>query len=452
MEQARILIVEDEQIARDNLSHILVREGYFTVCAENGSVAIDELKKIEFDLVLTDLRMQPTDGMQVLEYAKTRYPKIEVIVITGFASISSAVEAMQKGAFHYLPKPYNIEEVRILVRRALEKQDLTREVAQLKQQVKFHQKTPLIIGKSRKMDAVKKLIAQIAPTDCNVLILGETGTGKELVAKEIHRLSSRAENRFLAVNCAAFNEELLTNELFGHEKEAFTGAKGIKKGLFETASNGTVFLDEVGDMPLSMQAKLLRVIQERKFIRVGGTDEIPVDIRVIAATNKDLKAEVEKENFRQDLYYRLNVISLNVPSLSERKDDIPLLCNHFLQKFSMAQGKQIERMADSVMEILLKYEFPGNIRELENIMERAVALTEGAYIEPRHLPEDIQQMTFQIQGQREGRFMTLEENEKDYIVWILEQTGNNKTKAAEILGIDRVSLWRKIRRFNLESS
>ena len=452
MEQALILIVEDEQIARDNLSHILVREGYQTVCAENGAVAIDELKKIEFDLVLTDLRMQPTDGMQVLEYAKTRYPKTEVIVITGFASIASAVEAMQKGAFHYLPKPYNIEEVRILVRRALEKQNLTREVAQLKQQVRLQQKTPLIIGKSPKIEALKKLIAQIAPTDCNVLILGETGTGKELVAKEIHRLSSRAENRFLAVNCAAFNEELLANELFGHEKEAFTGARGIKKGLFETASGGTVFLDEVGDMPFSMQVKLLRVIQERKFIRVGGTDEIPVDIRVIAATNKDLKAEVEKNNFRQDLYYRLNVISLNVSSLSDRKDDIPLLCNHFLQKFSLAQGKRIERIADNVMEILMKYEFPGNIRELENIMERAVALTEGSVIEPRHLPEDIQQMTFQIQGQRLGRFMTLEENEKDYIVWVLEQTGNNKTKAAEILGIDRVSLWRKIRRFNLESS
>ncbi|MFA5902967.1 MAG: sigma-54 dependent transcriptional regulator [Desulfobacula sp.] len=450
MEQALILIVEDEQIARDNLSHILVREGYQTVCAENGAVAISELRKKEFDLVLTDLRMQPTDGIQVLEYTKTNYPKTEVIVITGFASISSAVEAMQKGAFHYLPKPYNVEEVRILVRRALEKQILTREVAELKQQVRLQQKTPLIVGKSPKIEALKKLTAQIAPTDCNVLILGETGTGKELVAKQIHYLSSRSENRFLAVNCGAFNEELLTNELFGHEKEAFTGAKGIKKGLFETASGGTVFLDEVGDMPLSMQVKLLRVIQERKFIRVGGTDEIPVDIRVIAATNKDLKAEVEKDNFRQDLYYRLNVISMNVPGLSERKDDIPLLCNHFLQKFSLAQGKRIERIAENVMEILMKYQFPGNIRELENIMERAVALTEGSTIEQKHLPEDIQQMTFQIQGQR-GRFMTLDENEKDYIVWILEQTGNNKTKAAEILAIDRVSLWRKIRRFNLES-
>jgi len=450
MEYPLILIVEDEQIARDNLTHILVREGYKTVCAENGAIAIEELKKKEFNLVLTDLRMQPTDGMQVLEYAKTQYPETEVIVITGFASISSAVEAMRKGAFHYLPKPYNIEEVRILVRRALEKQNLTREVAELKQQVKLQHTPPLIIGKSPKIELLKKLIAQIAPTDCNVLILGETGTGKELVAKEIHRLSSREKHRFLAVNCAAFNEELLANELFGHEKEAFTGARGVKKGLFETASDGTVFLDEVGDMPHSMQVKLLRVIQERRFIRVGGTDEIPVDIRVIAATNKDLKAEVEKDNFRQDLYYRLNVISLHVPSLSERKDDIPLLCNHFLQKFSSAQKKQIERISDSVMEILMKYEFPGNIRELENIIERAVALTEGSEIESRHLPEDIQQITFQIQGQRDGRLMTLEENERDYIVWILGQTGNNKTKAAEILGIDRVSLWRKMRRFDLE--
>ncbi|MBF0303369.1 MAG: sigma-54-dependent Fis family transcriptional regulator [Desulfamplus sp.] len=450
MEQPLILIIEDEQIARDNLAHILVREGYRTVCAENGAVAINELKKQQFDLILTDLRMQPIDGIEVLEYAKRENPKTEVIVITGFASISSAVHAMQKGAFHYLPKPYNIEEVRIVVRRALEKLSLTKEVAKLKQQVKQHQATPLIIGKSPKIDGLKKLISQIASTDCNVLILGETGTGKELVAREIHRLSSRAEKRFLAVNCAAFNEELLANELFGHEKEAFTGAKGIKKGLFETASYGTVFLDEVGDMPLSMQVKLLRVIQERRLIRVGGTDEILVDIRVIAATNKDLKVEVEKGNFRQDLYYRLNVISLNVPSLSERRDDIPLLCGHFLQKFSLSQRKEVKRISDNVISILMKYQFPGNIRELENIMERAVALTEVSEIEPRHLPEDIQQMTFQIQGQREGRFMTLEENEKDYIVWILEQTGNNKTKAAEILGIDRVSLWRKLRRFNLE--
>ena len=450
MEQPLILIIEDEQIARDNLSHILVREGYRIVCAENGAVAINELKKQQFDLILTDLRMQPVDGIEVLEYAKRENPKTEVIVITGFASISSAVDAMQKGAFHYLPKPYNIEEVRIVVRRALEKLSLTKEVAELKQQVKQHQTAPLIIGKSPKIDGLKKLISQIASTDCNVLILGETGTGKELVAREIHRLSNRAEKRFLAVNCAAFNEELLTNELFGHEKEAFTGARGIKKGLFETASNGTVFLDEVGDMPLSMQVKLLRVIQERKLIRVGGTDEVIVDIRVVAATNKDLKVEVEKDNFRQDLYYRLNVISLNVPNLCERKDDIPLLCNHFLQKFSLAQRKEVKRISDNVISILMKYPFPGNIRELENIIERAVALAEGSDIEFCHLPEDIQQMTFQIQGQREGRFMTLEENEKDYIVWILEQTGNNKTKAAEILGIDRVSLWRKLRRFNLE--
>ncbi|MGD9732899.1 MAG: sigma-54-dependent transcriptional regulator [Desulfamplus sp.] len=450
MEQPLILIVEDEQIARDNLSHILVREGYRTVCAENGAAAINELKKQPFDLVLTDLRMQPVGGMEVLEYAKRENPKTEVIVITGFASISSAVDAMQKGAFHYLPKPYNIEEVRILVRRALEKLSLTKEVAELKQRVEECQTASLIIGKSPKVEALKKLIYQIAPTDCNVLILGETGTGKELVAREIHRFSSRAEKRFLAVNCAAFNEELLTNELFGHEKEAFTGAKGIKKGLFETASGGTVFLDEAGDMPLSMQAKLLRVIQERTLIRVGGTDEIPVDIRVIAATNKELKVEVEKGSFRQDLYYRLNVITLNVPSLSERRDDIPLLCSHFLQKFSLSQKKEVKRISENVTSTLMRYQFPGNIRELENIIERAVALAEGSDIELYHLPEDIQQMTFQIQGQREGRFMTLEENEKDYIVWILDQTGNNKTKAAEILGIDRVSLWRKLRRFNLE--
>lgn len=451
MKPAQILIVDDELIARENLEHVLRKEGYEVVAEESGAAALAILKKREFDLVMTDLRMQQVDGMQILERTKKLYPDTEIIMITGYATVTSAVEAMQKGAYHYLPKPYKIDEVRILVRQALEKRSLLREVAELRQQVRSQKGLPLLIGKSPKMIGLTKTIAQIAPTDCNIMITGETGTGKELVARSIHYLSNRAERRFLAINCGAFSEELLANELFGHEKEAFTGARGIKKGLLEVASGGTIFLDEVGEMPTTMQVKLLRVVQERTMLRVGGTEEIPIDIRIIAATNKNLKKEIEQGSFRQDLYYRLNVISLHVPPLAERKDDIPLLGYHFLNKFSERQGKKIDKISDEVMEILLSYEFPGNIRELENIMERAVALADGSIIELRHLPMDLQQVKFvRLKRQQAQRLVTLEENEKEYIMWVLDQVSDNKTKAAEILGIDRVSLWRKLKRYDGE--
>ncbi len=451
MQVPRILIADDEPIALENLAYVLRKEGFETLCVENGARALAELKKQEFDLVMTDLRMQGADGLEVLESVKRSWPETEVIMITGYASVETAVEAMRKGAYDYVPKPYNIDEVRVLVHKALEKRALRQEVIELRRQVRNRKEFPLIIGASSKMEALKKTIGQISHADCNVLILGETGTGKELVAKTIHHLSPRADNRFLAVNCGAFSEELLSNELFGHEKEAFTGARGIKKGLIEAAHGGTLFLDEIGDMPLSMQVKLLRVIQERSLIRVGGTEEIPVDIRIIAATNKDLKYEIEAGTFRQDLYYRLNVITLYVPPLSERKDDIPLLCQYFLRKFSDAQGKQIENISDQVTDLLMNYEFPGNIRELENIIERAVTLSNGTAIEMSHLPSDIQQLTFRISGKRRREFLTLEENEMEYIAWVLDQVNQNKTKAAEILGIDRVSLWRKLRRYHINS-
>ncbi|HDM75435.1 MAG TPA: sigma-54-dependent Fis family transcriptional regulator [Deltaproteobacteria bacterium] len=451
METPRILVVDDEVIARENLEHILKKEGYEVVSVDSGTRALDELERKEFDLVLTDLRMQHVDGMQVLERTKSTYPDVEVIVITGYATVCSAVEAMQKGAYHYLAKPYNIDEVRILVKKALEKRKLKKEITELRRLVETQKGTFPLLGKSQKIMELKKTIEQIAPTDCNVLILGETGTGKELVAKLIHQLSPRADKRFLAINCGAFSEELLSNELFGHEKEAFTGARGVKKGLLEAAQGGTILLDEIGDMPLSMQVKLLRVIQEKKLIRVGGTSEIPVDIRVLAATNKDLKKEVGKGKFRQDLYYRLNVISLYLPPLVDRKDDIPLLANHFLRKFCEIQRKNIERISDEVIEILMNYEFPGNVRELENIIERAVAIAQGPTIELSHLPLDLQQYPHLIRRHKRREFLTLEENEREYIEWVLKQTKGNKTRAAEILGIDRVSLWRKLKRYKLNS-
>jgi DNA-binding NtrC family response regulator len=451
MKQARILIVDDEVIARDNLEHVLLREGYDTLSVDSGVKALQELEKNEFDLVMTDLRMKVVDGMQVLERTRELYPHTEVIMITGYATVSTAVEAMQRGAYHYLAKPYKIDEVRILVRQALERRWLKQEVTDLRQQIQSQKGMPLLIGKTPKMEALKTIIKQIAPTDCTVLILGETGTGKELVAKTIHHLSPRSLERFLAINCGSFTEDLLAHELFGHEKEAFTGARGVKKGLLEVATGGTIFLDEIAEMSLSMQVKLLRVLQDKNFFRIGGTTEVPVDIRILAATNKDLKKEVERGAFRQDLYYRLDVITLQVPSLSERKDDIPLLCQHFLEKFSKAQGKQVDKINKEVMDILVRYAFPGNVRELENIIERAVTLASGSTMEVSHLPADLREQRFDVQRRPKSDLLTLEDHEKEYIAWVLDEVQGNKTRAAEILGIDRVSLWRKLKRFGMDT-
>ncbi len=450
MTTADVLIVDDERIARENLEYVIKKEGHRVVAVDSGIQALRELERQPFDLVLTDLKMERVDGMEVLERCKELHPDAEVIMITGYATVSTAVEAMKLGAYHYLPKPFKLDEVRHLVRNALERRSLRREVTELRRQVDDQKRRPLLIGKSPKMQALQRMIEQIAPADCSVLILGETGTGKELVAKAIHQLSPRAENRFMAINCGAFSEELLANELFGHEKEAFTGARGVKRGLLEAASGGTVFLDEIGDMPPSMQVKLLRVLQEKQLIRVGGTDEVPVDLRVLAATNKDLQKEVRANRFRQDLFYRLNVVTLHVPPLSERKDDIPLLCRHFLEKHARNQGKTVDEISNDVLEVLVNYAFPGNVRELENIIERAVALAQGPIIQLQHLPADLQQLTLRIQRPAHREFMTLEEAEKEYILWVLKKVQWNKTRAAEILGIDRVSLWRKLKRFGVQ--
>lgn len=450
MGKPKIMIVDDEPITLQNLEYIMNKDGYDVVCVDSGAKALKQLSNTEFDIILTDLKMQPIDGIEVLERTKELYPDTEVILITAYATVDTAVEAMKKGAYHYISKPFKLDEARYTVKKALEKRQLKKEVSELRAKIKDQQELPLIIGKSHSIISLQETIKQIAPTDSNVLIQGETGTGKELVAKTIHYLSPRAERRFMAFNCGAFTEELLANELFGHEKEAFTGAKGIKKGLLECASGGTVFLDEIGDMPLSMQVKLLRVLQEKRLIRVGGTDEIPIDIRVISATNRDLKKEVKQGRFRKDLYYRLNVIKLEIPPLIDRRDDIPLLVYHFLKKYSQSQGKDIENISEQVMEILMCYEFPGNVRELENIIERAVTLCQGNTIETGHLPPDLQQLTLRVKRPESRDLLTLEEQEKEYIQWVLQKTGGNKTKAAEILGIDRVSLWRKLKKYQLQ--
>lgn len=450
MENRKILVVDDEPIARENLAHILKKEGYTALVVEDGQQAIDTLRREEVDLVLTDLRMKGPDGMAVLAETKKIWPSAEVVVITGYASVDTAVEAMRQGAYHYLAKPFKIEELRAVVEKALEKNLLRKEIDSLRQRVYSQSGAARIIGQSPKMAALREKISQVAQLDCNVLIQGETGTGKELVARTIHELSPRAANRFVAFNCGAFTEELITSELFGYERGAFTGANKIKKGLLEIADRGTVFFDEVGELPLSMQVKLLRVLQERTLLRVGGTEEIAVDIRIVAATNKDLKKEAEEGAFRSDLYYRLDVLTINVPSLFERKEDIPLLANYFLAKHTRP-GKAVPRLSIEAAQQLMCYEYPGNIRELENIVQRLLIHCEGEVIEPHHLTPDLGDVgTVAVRNNRQA-WPALEEHEKQYILEVLDEVEGNKSAAAKILGIDRVSLWRKIKRYGLEN-
>jgi DNA-binding NtrC family response regulator len=445
-----ILVVEDEDVARKNLEHILKKDGYGVVSVNSGVKALDLLKEREFDLVLTDLKMKHVDGIQVLKSSRQLWPHTEVVMITGYATVNSAVEAMKEGAYHYVAKPYKIDEVRKIVKEALLKRNLQLENLELKETLKKVKQVPYIVGNSEVMRPVLDTIQQISTSETNVLVLGESGSGKELVAKAIHHLSSRSEKRFVAFNCGSFTEELMANELFGHEKGAFTGADKEKAGLVDIADGGTIFLDEIGDMPLSMQVKLLRVIQEKEFLRVGGVDPISVDVRFIAATHRDLKEDVDKGHFRQDLYYRLNVITIHVPPLAERNGDIPLLAHYFLDKKSEAMKKEIHEIDRHVMELLCKYSWPGNVRELENVIERAVALENGPVISEEDLPEYIRDLSIETYRQRSSEIPTAEEQEKKYIKWVLDKCDGNRTKAAKIMGIDRVSLWRRLKRYGME--
>jgi len=445
-----ILVVEDEDIARRNLEHILRKEGYTVIATNSGAKALDLLQYQDFDLVLTDLKMEKVDGMQVLAKNRELHPYTEVIMITGYATVDSAVAAMKEGAYHYIAKPYKIDEIRQIVGQALIKRRLQLENLELKESLKKAQPVPFIVGKSKVIIQVLKTIQQISSSDANVLILGESGTGKEMAAKTIHHLSPRSEKRFVAFNCGSFTEELMANELFGHEKGAFTGAVQEKKGLLQVADGGTVFLDEIGDMPMSMQVKLLRVIQEKELLRVGGVDPFPVDVRFIAATHRDLQEDVHTEHFRQDLFYRLNVIALRLPPLAERADDIPLLVNHFLAQRSRVTQKKIDAIEPEAMDLLCRYSWPGNVRELENIIERAVALGNGPVILVADLPDYIRNQSIETYRYHPSDIPTLEEQEKRYIQWVLERSEGNKTHAAKIMGIDRVSLWRKLKRYGIE--
>jgi DNA-binding NtrC family response regulator len=444
--QPLVLVVDDEPIARANLAHVLSRAGCRTDEAPGGAQAIALIERTEYDLVVTDLMMEGVDGLAVLARTRELWPETEVLVVTGYPTVETAVSAMRQGAYHYLAKPYDLEEARLLTAKALEKRRLRLEVRVLKERLKAKPEPLPIVGTAPAMERLKRTMSQVAPTDSTVLVLGETGTGKELVARTLHLLSRRSEGRFLAINCGAFNEELLESELFGHEAGAFSGAVRQKKGLFESAPGGTLFLDEVGEMTLSMQVKLLRALQERVIRRVGGTRDLPVDVRILAATNKDLKREVEAGFFRQDLYYRLNVITLNVPPLTERREDIPLLCQFFLVKSARTLDKPGLSLSPEVLDLLSAYSFPGNVRELQNIIERAAVLTEDHLVEPRHLPPDLRDGPVRVARPCDRELISLEENERRHVAFVLDHCQGNRTKAAAILGIDRASLWRKLKK------
>jgi DNA-binding NtrC family response regulator len=442
----RVLIVEDEDLMRELLARILAGENYSIQQASSGEEALKLLQERSVDLILTDLRLKGMSGLQLLSEARALDPEIVVIVMTAYASVETAVEAMRKGAYDYLTKPFINDEIRVMLRRALNERHLSRENRHLKRELRERYRFENIVGNSEAMQRVYRLIEKVASISSNVLIFGETGTGKELVARAIHYNSERAERPFVAVNCGALTESLLESELFGHVKGAFTGAITNKEGFFRKADKGTLFLDELSEISPGLQVKLLRAIQEREVIPVGGREPLKFDVRFIAATNKELEEEVRKGTFREDLFYRINVITIHLPPLRQRKEDIPLLANHFLLKHARRLGKLSMRISREAMHTLVNYEWPGNVRELENMMERTVALCESDTIGHADLPEKLTQVKILIRDLDDYE-MTLEALEEQHIKKVLQRVGGDKVKAAQILGINLSTLYRKLARY-----
>jgi DNA-binding NtrC family response regulator len=442
----RVLITEDEDLMRELLVRILAGENYRIEQASSGEEALKLLHEHPVDLILTDLRLKGMNGLQLLSEARVLDPEIVVIVMTAYASVETAVEAMRKGAYDYITKPFLNDEIRVMLRRALNERHLSRENRHLKRELRERYRFENIVGNSEAMQRVYRLIEKVASISSNVLIFGETGTGKELVARAIHYNSERAERPFVAVNCGALTESLLESELFGHVKGAFTGAITNKEGFFRQADKGTLFLDELSEVSPGLQVKLLRAIQEREVIPVGGREPLKFDVRFIAATNKKLEEEVQKGSFREDLFYRINVITIHLPPLRQRKEDIPLLANHFLLKHAQRLGKPSMKMSREAMHALVNYEWPGNVRELENMMERTVALCESDTIEPADLPEKLTQVKILIRDLDDYQ-MTLEALEEQHIKKVLQRVSGDKVKAAQILGINLSTLYRKLARY-----
>lgn len=449
-----ILICDDEKNIRSGLAMAMELEGYESIEATDGQDAWDKINKMGVDLVITDLRMPKMSGEDLLRKIIGAYPRMPVIILTGHGTIETAVEAMRGGAVDFFTKPVDLDRLSLVVRKALSDTDLYAEHERLKeevQQLKARNRYDRIIGKSQKMVELMDTVSQVAPTKASVLITGESGVGKELVADAIHELSNRSKGPFIKVHCAALTASLLESELFGHEKGSFTGAVKEKKGRFELADGGTIFLDEIGEIDAQTQVKLLRVMQERQFERVGGEKSITVDVRIVCATNRDLPKEIEKGNFREDLYYRLNVVHLDVPPLRERKDDIPLLMTSFLQQFNSENGRSIEAFSNQAKRALLGYEWPGNIRELRNCIESAVVLARTSVIEVEDLPVHIGKAQNASSISLEVG-ITLAEAEKQLIISTLASCAGNKTKAAEVLGIGRKTLHRKLQEYHIDEA
>ncbi len=452
MMKEKILVVEDEKGMNEVLTILLSTEGYSVVSAYNAEEAFQHLDKDIFDLVITDIRMPGASGFDILKRVKGTSPTTMVIMITAYGTHEDTIEAMKMGAYDYIQKPFKVDEIKIIVQRALEKRALQKEIQILKDRIASTGRLDEIIGKSSKMQKLMQAIPKIARSDSNVLIMGESGSGKELFARAIHNYSLRSNKPFVAINCATLPEGLLESELFGFMKGAFTGATHNKEGLFETANGGTIFLDEIGEMPLPLQAKLLRVIEMGIFRRLGGVQDIYVDVRIIAATNKDLKKEVSEGRFREDLFYRLNVIPVEIPPLRDRIDDIPLLVKHFLKKM----GATNVRFSPEAINVLMNYSWPGNVRELENMIERVLLLTEREIILPEDLPIELKQQTKCPDGLPElnqtgiNLDELLEKIEVSYIKKALELSGGVKTKAAELLGLSFRSFRHRLQKYNLQ--
>ncbi len=451
--KGEILIVDDDGAHLSMLRTVLTGWGYQTAEVEDGADAITEVREKPFDCILMDVRMANVGGIEALAEIKIINPAIPIIIMTAFSSVDTAVEAMKLGAYDYLTKPLNFDELQLTLQRSLAHLELTRENQSLKDLLFTNDALTSIIGASKEVSDLKEMIRSVAPSEATVLIVGESGTGKELIAKAIHECSSRKDKPLVSVNCAALTDSLLESELFGHEKGAFTGADKRRDGRFMQANKGTIFLDEVGEVPLPMQAKLLRAIQEREVQRVGSDVVLHADVRIIAATNKDLMEQVKEATFREDLYYRLNVVTIEAPSLAMRSDDIPILAKHFLVKFSEQNRKRITDFSPLAMDYLSRYTWPGNVRELENAVERAVVLCNGNYITERELPPSISSsfsdIDFQEGGAAKMAGLPLEEIEKEAIVQTLQKTSGNKSEAAKLLNITRTTLNNKIKRYNI---
>ena len=454
----RILVVDDEESIREFLDIMLRKEGYDVTCVEDGQKAIDILKKKSFDLVISDLQMPNVTGIELLKHCRETYSDLLFMMITAFGTAESAVEAMKMGAYDYITKPFKIDEVRINIANALRSRNLEVENRVLRKELQKEYSFQNLVGNSEAMHKIFELIRKVSDSPTNVLVTGESGTGKEMVAKAIHYNSPLKDRPFVSVNCGAIPENLVESELFGHKKGSFTGATSDKDGLFEVADGGTLFLDEIGELPLSSQVRILRAIQEKTVRRVGGTEDIKVEVRIIAATNRDLEHMVAHGTFRQDLYYRLNVINIRTPALRERRDDIPLLASHFLQKYSDRFNKAIQTISKEAMDLLKKYDFPGNVRELENIIERTVALESGATVLPESLPQFVNTPTGRKMVSSDGIEITdegidlqkvLDQLEKELLVKAIHQASGVKKRAAKLLGITFRSMRYRVEKFSL---